>query len=329
MQYFNVPGADFKASKVILGCWAFAGGSNWGDQAEADSVRTIHAALDRGINTLDTALMYGGGISEKVVAKAVKGRRDDVLIYDKIPSGKLRPEDVVESAHTILRNLDTDYVDVMQIHWGDREVPIADTVGALETLRDQGKIRHFGVCNFGPELLGETLNLWTPVSNQVSYSLLARAVEYEIRPVCEKNHIGILAYSPLQQGLLGGKYLKIEDFPEGRMRTRHFSGEREGSRHGGPGYEELTFEAVNRIYAHCGQKGLSMADASLAWVLAQPGVDAVIAGARTEAQLEENARAAELVLEPRVLEELGRFTDSLKEAMGANADLWSRESRIW
>jgi myo-inositol catabolism protein IolS len=329
MTFFNIPKTEIKVSRVILGCWAFAGGDYWGNQEEKESVKTIHAALDRGINALDTALAYGNGISEKAVGNAVKGRRDSVIIYDKIPAGKLKYDEVIESAHSILKNLDTDYVDVMQIHWGDRAVPISETLGAMERLKKEGKIRHFGVSNFGPELLKETIGIMMPVSNQLSYSLLSRAVEFEIQPVCGENNIGILAYSPLQQGLLAGKYLSLDDFPKGRIRTRHFSSDHEGVRHGEQGHETETFKAVNSIYEFCGEKGLNMADASLAWVLAQPSLDGVIVGARTEEQIEENVKAVELVLEKDTVQHLSALTDNLKEQMGPNADLWGRESRIW
>lgn len=329
MKYFTIPGTEISVSRLILGCWAFAGGDYWGAQQDKESVKTIHAALDSGVNALDTALAYGNGISEKVVGKAVKGKRDKVIIYDKIPSGKLKYDDVIESAHTILKNLGTDYVDVMQIHWGDKSVPISETLGALKTLLKEGKIRHFGVSNFGPQLLNETLNILPPVSNQLSYSLLSRAVEFEIQEVCVENSIGILAYSPLQQGLLAGKYLSIGDFPKGRMRTRHFSSEHEGVRHGQPGHEGETFRTVNAVHEFCRERNLNMADASLAWLLAQKGMDAVIAGARTVDQIQENINAVDMDLKPRDAEELSRITEPLKNEMGSNADLWSRESRIW
>lgn len=328
MQYFTVAPDGPRASRIILGCWPFGGGRTWGSQAEDDSIKTIHAASDAGINSLDTALGYGDGESQRVVGKAIAGRRSDFVIFDKIPRDQAAPRQVQAAAETALRNLGTDYIDVFQLHWANSDVPLSETVEAAEKLRAAGKIRHFAVCNFGPEQLDELLGLTDVPTNQLAYSLLSRAIEFEIQPKCVKNKIGILAYSPLMQGLLTGKYASAEQVPAGRARTRLFSGDREFARHGEPGCEEAAFAAVAGIRAACERAGTAMADAALSWVLARDGVAAAICGARTPEQIESNVRAAELSLDSAFIEELDRATEPVKQALGRNADLWNADSRI-
>jgi len=162
----------------------------------------------------------------------------------------------------------------------------------------------------------------------MAYNLLARAIEYDILPLCEREQISILCYCSLMQGLLTGKFANADEVPEDRARTRHFSGSRPQARHGEEGAEILTFETIARIKKIAKELGEAVSDVSIAWLLAQPGVDSAIVGGRNADQAQRNAHAADLILEHDVIQQLSLATDPLKEYLGKNADLWAGESRI-
>ena len=323
MKYRKLGSSEIEVSTVALGGWALATDTTWGEQGGRDSRATIDAAQDLGINFIDTAEGYAKGASEEVIGRALKGRRDRFVVATKAARQNLAPDALVRACEVSLNGLQIDTIDLYQLHWPDPEVPVEDTLGALQGLRDEGKIRAYGVCNFGRDNLTGLLRAGDGVvSNQLAYSLLARAIEYEVQPLCSDHGIGILCYSPLAQGLLTGKFRTADDVPPGRARTRHFSHERPQTRHGEGGCEEETFQAVEAVRAICGELGHPMEEVALGWLLAQPGVASVLAGARNPEQLKKNARAAGLELEPSVLEQRARVTESVKSALGANPDLW-------
>jgi aryl-alcohol dehydrogenase-like predicted oxidoreductase len=305
-----------------MGCWALAGDFNWGSQEDAESIATVHAALEAGINFFDTAEAYGAGRSEEVLGRALEGHRSDVVLATKVDDAHLSREELIRACEGSLRRLRTDYIDLYQLHWPSRTVPLTETLEALDRLQREGKIRAVGVCNFGVGDLEDLLEVGRCQTDQLPYSLLARAIEYEIQPKCLDEGIGILAYSPLMQGLLTGKFASPDEVPEGRARTRHFSRERPGTRHGEPGCEGATFAAIDEIQELCDELGVPMAQVALAWVLAQPGVTSVLAGARHPEQIAETAQAAELNLAPEVLERLTRITEEVKRALGPHPDPW-------
>ncbi len=327
MQYRNLPQTDLQVATVALGCWAFAGGGNWGPQDDSDSIATIHAALANSVNFLDTAEAYGDGFSERLIGRALKGRRHEAVIADKPAPGRETPEELRRACEESLERLGTDYIDLYQQHWPNRDVPLAETVGGFERLKQEGKIRAFGVCNFGPTDLDELLKHGKPATNQVAYSLLSRAAEFTIQPICRERAIGILCYSPIAQGLLTGKYRSADEVPEGRARTKHFSGSRPQARHGGPGAEELTFRTIAEIHRLAERYGLSMAQLAIAWLLTRPGVTAVLAGARSPDQLEQNVAAAGTSLPDELVSGLTEASEELKAALGDDADPWDYRIR--
>jgi aryl-alcohol dehydrogenase-like predicted oxidoreductase len=322
MRYTTLPGTDLRVSVIAMGSWALAGDMAWGAQSERDSLDAARAAVEAGITFFDTAPAYGDGLSEQRLGQGLEGLRQQVVLATKIGPDSLRAPSVQSSVERSLVHLRTDYIDLLQIHWPSREVPVAETLEALDALRRQGKIRHVGVSNFGPKDLASALEVAAPVSNQLPYSLLSRAIEYEIVPACVQAGVGVLCYSPLLWGLLAGTYASADEVPEGRARSRHFSPARKLIRHQEAGCERETFEAIAAIREISEQLGVSMSDLSVAWLLHQPGVSAVLAGIRRPDQATRNARAAELVLEPAVLAELARVTDPVKRALGTNPDLW-------
>jgi myo-inositol catabolism protein IolS len=319
---------DLSVSVIAMGCWALAGDATWGPQEEAESVATVHAALDAGVNFFDTAEGYGGGDSEAVLGRALEGRRHKAVIATKVSRANLSASEVQQACENSLRRLRTDYIDLYQIHWPSRTVPLAETVEALDRLREQGKVRTIGVCNFGVQDLSQVLELAWVETNQLPYSLLWRAIEYEIKERCVGEGIGILCYSPLAQGLLTGKFSSPDEVPEGRARIRLFSTDRPQARHGDPGCEEEVFAALEQIQAICDEIGQPMANVALAWLLQQPGVTSVIAGARRPAQIRQTAQAVDLALSPEIAGQLVQATEKVKRAIGPNPDMWQSTSRF-
>jgi len=326
MRYTVLPGTDLRVSVIAMGCWALAGDSTWGEQSEADSVAATRAALDAGINFFDTAPGYGDGLSERRLGKGLQGLRDRAVVATKLGPDAMRPEALVASLERSLRNLGMDHVDLLQIHWPSREVPFAETWGALERLREQGKTRALGVSNFGPRDLAELTRSGVPVTNQLPYSLLSRAIEYELVPACAQQGIGILCYSPLLWGLLAGTYRSADEVPAGRARSRHFAPGRPQIRHTEAGCERETFEALARIRALAERLAIPMSELAVAWLLHQPGVSGVLAGIRRPDQAQANARAADARLDAATLAELDAATDAVKRALGSNPDLWQSGS---
>jgi len=328
MKFQFLGDSGFEVSRIALGCWGFAGGSMWGPQEEADSLETVSAALDCGINFFETAEGYGDGYSEEVLGRALAGRRHEAVIASKIRSGNLSASGIAAACERSLKRLRTDYIDLYQPHWPDRKTPFAETMQALIRLKEQGKIRAIGLSNFGVGDLAEMLPNGKVVSNQLPYSLLFRAIEYEVQPVCIREGIGILCYSTLLHGLLTGKYASADEVPEGRGRTRHFSSSRAQTRHSEPGCEAETFSTIAQIGQLAEELGQPPGLLSMAWVLKQAGVASVIAGARTPAQIRELAGAADLRLASDILRQLNAISEPVKQILGPNPDLWASASRF-
>ena len=198
----------------------------------------------------------------------------------------------------------------------------------MEKLVASGKVRALGVCNFGLLDLADAIEKHRIETDQVSYSLLYRAAEFELRDLCVERGIGILCYSPIAQGLLTGRFKSADEVPELRARSRHFTKTRPQARHQEAGCERETFAAIEKICHICQQIGHDMSDVALAWVLAQPGVLGVLAGASKPEQIRRNVAAASIRLSKQVLDELDLATRDLKRALGPNLDPWQTVSRI-
>jgi aryl-alcohol dehydrogenase-like predicted oxidoreductase len=279
--------------------------------------------LDAGITAFDTAESYANGLTERILGKGLGADRSRVAIFSKVAAAHLDYDGVIASCEATLERIGTDYLDLYQIHWPSKTIPLEETIGALEKLKADGKIREIGVSNFGPVDLDGVVRSGKVVSNQMGYNLLFRGIEYDVLPKCRENGIGVLTYSSLAQGLLSGKYKTPDEFPVGRARTKLFSSDRPGARHGGTGCEEIAFQAIDRIREISHEIGAEMSNVALAWILAQPGISAVIADGRTAAQALVNARAVDLALSPDVVAELSRVTEEVKAYLGAGTDAWS------
>lgn len=322
MRYTTLPGTDFRVSVIAMGSWALAGDMAWGDQSEKDSVAAARAAVDAGINFFDTAPGYGDGLSERRLGMGLAGLRHQVIVATKIGPDAMAAGKVTESVERSLRHLASDYIDLIQIHWPSRSVPLAETLGELESLKRAGKVRAIGLSNFGPLDLADALAIAKPTTNQLPYSLLSRAIEFEIVPACSAAGVGVLCYSPLLFGLLAGGYERADQVPDGRARSRHFSAARKLTRHGEAGCERETFDAIADIRRIAQRLSVPMSDLAAAWLLHQPGVSAVLTGIRRPEQAGANVQAASLALDRETLAELDRVTQPVKHALAENPDLW-------
>jgi aryl-alcohol dehydrogenase-like predicted oxidoreductase len=202
MQYRQLGDTGIEVSVITLGCWSLIGDANWGQQNRTDSLAAVDAAREAGINFMDTAPVYGNGASEVLLGEALQGRRDSVVIADKV-LGTLSRDRIFAECERSLSRLRTDRIDLYQVHWPDRDTPLDETFSALEALVEQGKIRAYGVSNFGPQDLGTALAAGArPVANQMPYSLLWRGIEHELIPLCLEGRVGLLSYSSLIQPFL-------------------------------------------------------------------------------------------------------------------------------
>jgi aryl-alcohol dehydrogenase-like predicted oxidoreductase len=322
MEYTKLGKTEIEVSMLSMGCWTIGGGPTWGDPDDADSIATIHAALDAGVNFFDTAEAYGDGHSETILGQALQGQRENVVIATKVSRKNLAPKAVQQACEASLQRLKTDYIDLYQIHWSNPSIPLAETLEALERLREQGKIRAIGVSNFGVADLSEYLKIGRCETNQLPYNLLWRAIEFEITQKCLDEEVAILCYSALAQALLTGKFSAPDEFPEGRARSRYFSKNRPHARHGEDGCEAELFATIAHIREICETIHEPMARVAIAWLLHQPGVTSVIAGARTSEQIRHNVQGCDLKLSPDIIAELNSVTDELKQKLGPNPDMW-------
>ncbi len=293
---------DLSLSPIIFGCWQ-AGGEYWSDTDDAASVAAMQAALDAGVTTFDTAEDYGGGHSERVLARALGHRRDEIVIASKVSWDHLTPEGVRTACERSLRNLGTDRIDLYQIHWpagtfGSDPVPLADTIGALVRLREAGHIRAIGVSNFSAAQLSEAAALGPIDTVQPCYSLLWRHAGVEIIPRAAALGVTTLAYSPLAQGLLTGRFAADHRFAEGDNRR--------DSKLFDPAAADTTGAALAGMAAVAREKGCTLAQLALAWICAHPRACA-IAGARTAEQAVGNAGALGLMLSDAEFQRLGEL----------------------
>jgi len=291
---------------------AMSGAGTFGEQDDAESVRTVHAALDAGITFFDTAEMYGQGHSEAVLGKALTGRREGVVVASKVSSNHLSADTLPQACDASLSRLRMDYLDLYQVHWPSRQVAFDETAEALERLREQGKIRSWGVSNFGPRDLGDILRFGRPAVDQLPYSLLWRAVEHEIVPICLDNDVSVICYSPMAQGILTGKFSTPDEVPAQRKRARYCW----------DGVIDRSFAVVDELCAVSTDVAAPMADVALAWLLSRPSIASVIAGMRTPDQARQNARAADLILGEDAVQRLDRASKRVMDALDANPDMW-------
>lgn len=279
MEYRRLGRSDMEISAISLGCWVM-GKEWWGDADDAESISAIHAAIHLGVNFIDTAPAYGAGHSEEVVGKALEGRRDKVYIATKVGWGDLDPQKLPGALEASLRRLRTDYVDLYQIHWPHETIPTVDSMAVIKRLQEQGKVRYIGVSNFNVQQMKDALSVARIESLQPPYNLFWRHIEKEILPFCVENEIGVIAYSPLAQGLLTGKFTKDTKFSENDIRSHAllFQGD----------VFATAVDAVEVMKPIARKYGKTVGQLALNWLLSQKGVTSAIVGARRPSQVQEN-----------------------------------------
>lgn len=327
MKYRKLGKSELNISTVALGCWPFSGGELWGDQEQREIDKIVGASIDAGINLFDTAEGYEG--SEVRLAAALGPRRKEVVIASKVNAPGTR-EKVRAACEGSLRRLQTDYIDVYQIHWPRGNEYLDETLGEFEKLKDEGKIRVSAVSNYGPLDLTDALNISRVDSNQLLYSMLTRMIEDDVVPKCMEHQVSILCYSPLTQGLLTGKWKTADEVPPPRARSRLYSSSHSATLHHENGCEKEVFAALEKIREICVAIGQPMATVALAWCIHKPGITSVLAGARSPEQVQTNADAGDLVLSDDTIRALDEATEPVKAKLVPNLDvlLDSEKSRI-
>ena len=304
--------SDINISPIIMGTWQ-TGKDMWVGIDDTESTQAIKAAYEAGITTFDTAEVYGNGHSERIVGKALYDVRDRVVIATKVFSNHLQYKQVIDACHGSLKNLNTDYIDLYQIHWppgsfGSKNVALEETMRAMTDLKAQGKIRAIGVSNFSRSQIEDAATYGRIDSLQPPYSLFWRKVEADAMPYCRQNNITLLAYSSMAQGLLTGKFGPDHRFAKGdhRFKNKLFQPEN---------YERVQ-TALKRLRPIAAANHITLGQLALAWVISQPGTCA-IAGARNPEQAVQNAAAGNVRLSEEhlaAIDDIGKMvTDPLDD----------------
>lgn len=310
MSLRQLGSSDLRVSPIIFGAWAI-GGWYWGGSDDQQAIRAIHAALDEGVNCIDTAPVYGFGHSEELVGRAIHDRRNHVIIATKcglrwdVEQGEsyfkttyagatynvfrnLRKSSIILECERSLKRLNTDVIDLYQCHWPDKTTPLEETMEAMLTLREQGKIRAIGVSNFTPAMMEECLRYAPIASDQPEYNLINRDIERDVVPFCIQHNIGLIVYKPIMQGLLTGKVTADRTFP-----ADDFRGHNKWFK---PENRARVLAALAQIQPIADAHNATLAQLVIAWTIRQPGITAAIVGARSPEQARENARAAHVAL---------------------------------
>jgi len=310
MEHRHLGRSGLKVSEIAYGNWI-----THGSQVEEDAAKAcVAAALDEGITTFDTADVYAGTRAETVLGRALQGiRRESVEICTKVfwPTGSgpndrgLSRKHIMESAHASLRRLQTDYLDLYQAHRYDHETPLEETLRAFDDLVRQGKVLYIGVSEWRAEEISAALGIAGQmgldriISNQPQYNMLWRVIEAEVLPLCAKEGIGQIVWSPIAQGALTGKYLPGQDAPAGSRAT-----DASGSGFIRGFLNDAILSRVAELRPVAEQAGLSMAQLAIAWVLQNPGVSAAIVGATRPEQVRENVKASGVRLDDEVMRKI-------------------------
>lgn len=314
---------DLITSPIVYGCMGGAGA--FGAQEETDSIEALQEAFNVGINFFDTAEAYGNGYSEQLLSRALGDKRSELVISSKVATPNLAPDDVIEACERSLKNLGTDFIDLYMLHWPNRDVPLADSIGALKKLKEDGKIRWYGVSNFGSNDIDDALELGDISVNQLPYHLYSRAIEFEVQPKCEAAGVPIMCYSSLMQGLLAGKYKSLDDFPVNRARTRMFDHRKWAEAvHNENGAEEAGQELLDALWNLMDETGLSMEKLAIGWLKTRPAVGGVIVGTRNARQSRGLKKLLDVNLDDSVLQALSDASSRLKEELGSNIDMWGK-----
>ncbi len=301
---------ELEVTSVALGCWPMGAGY-WGKCDDADSISTIHRALEIGINLFDTAPAYNNGHSETVLGRGLAGRRQDVIISTKVTAAA----DQIRASLTVsLERMQTDYVDILFVHWPNRAKPLADTMQVLEALRAEGRIRAVGVSNFTVGMMAIASNYGTIDAVQPPYNLIWRFIEDDVLSYSQAYHVSVVAYSSLAQGLLTGTLRLDTVLPPDDQRPRSILWQSEN-------YGKCLY-AVERLRPIAQELGITLAQLTLCWLLAQPGVTSALVGARMPDEIAEDAGAVDCALSEVTLNAIQEVSDEIYLSLPYYFDMW-------
>lgn len=294
MEYRTLGGSDLEVSVIGFGAWGIGGAPFWKTEGDDESIRAIRKAFDLGITLFDTAPVYGFGHSEELMGKALKPVRDKAIIATKCGlswskeelgaiSNDCTKKAILKEIDQSLKRLQTDWIDLYQVHWPDPKTPQKETMEALLEIQEQKKIRYIGVSNYSVEQMQDCLQYGKIVSIQPEYSLLQRSIEKETVPFCRENDIGIIAYSPLASGVLTGKYDKKTRFTD--WRSKGLIGVFKGD-----GYVK-NIGRIDELKKIAESAGKTCAQMAINWVVRQPGLTCALVGVKNEIQMEANLKS--------------------------------------
>lgn len=315
MERTKLGRTDIEISRLCIGGWQASG---WASSDDERFMATVRHALDMGLNCIDTAYAYGNGHSERLVGKVIAGRRDQIVLATKFWLDKCRPAGVRESLETSLRNLRTDYIDLFQQHWPPPDVPLEETIGELERLKREGKIRAVGVSNWMEPEWEEFKDPSRIDCLQPCHNLLWRSIEPNVLPLCRKHRIGVIVYSPLCQGVLTGRFKRPEDIPDDwRTQNRLLK----------PDTLPRTLEVVKVLGEIAAKYGKTLGQTALRWLLDQPGIAAPIVGASRPEQVDENLGALDWRLDPADWQRLSDASKPLSAGLRPHETMWNWHPR--
>ena len=318
MEQRRFGNTDLVASAVGFGTWEMS--TNMYGHIDVDeAAKAVNMAIDRGITLFDTAEGYGPYLSEELLAKALGNRRNEIVLvtkvgfnYDDTPTMiglNSTKSNVIESTEGCLRRLNTDYLDLLLIHWPDFDTPIEETIEGLEELKQSGKIRHYGVSNYDIDLMQQCEQYGHIAANQVGYHMFDRRMESRVLPWCMANDVGFMSYGSLAFGLLTGAFSPDHTFEEGDWR-------RGGVAFNLPLFEPEHFKqevaVCNRLAELADGYGKTVAQLALAWVLDHPGVSCALVGMRNERELEENVAATDWKLTEEIRSGVNQIFDEVE-----------------
>lgn len=307
MEFRKMGNSDMKVSVISQGSWAIGGkwAHGWGEVDDKESIRTIQKSIDAGINFIDSANVYGLGHAEEIIGEAIKGRRDKVFLATKFAAivdeeGNITwdasPEHMAQECEKSLKRFNTDYLDLLQIHWPLAETPLSETMDGFKRLIKAGKLRYAGVCNFSKAQMEEALKYGELISHQLRYNLLERDVEADIIPFCIQKGIGVQVYGPLAHGLLAGEFKRGDKLKEEDWRSRYTL------------YEPDKFEKImgilDKLLPIAKGYGRTLADLAVNWILSRKGVTTALIGMMHPWQVDENLKAVDFKLSEKDLADI-------------------------
>ncbi|GIQ67186.1 aldo/keto reductase [Xylanibacillus composti] len=313
MEYVQLGKSDMKVSRITFGAMELGGGNafasgahRWELKPDEENMKLLRTAFEQGVNSFDTAEIYGAGHSEWVVGKALKDIRKDCIIATKVSPHHLRPNDIRMALSQSMFRLDTDYIDLYYIHAPSKDIPIAETMDELNKLKKEGIIRAIGVSNFSLEQLKEAMAYGQIDAIQPEYNLLQRKIEQDLMGFCRENSVSIMSYNSIAKGILTGVFhhgKQVNDFRKERPLFQ-------------PESLQITRELIDAMQVIADAKGAALAQIAIHWLFHQPGFTSAIIGTQNEKHFLDNVKAVEIQLSQDEVTQLDLISKKVLEKLG-------------